>query len=85
MQTNIKEDSYSFRNMNQVKSGNKPPDDGGEQNTMVNVEYVSCSLMVSIPTKEWDDIPSIGIMFSHTSSQEALQREPITDTVQKLF
>ena len=52
----------------QVKYGNKTPDGGGEQNTLVNVEDASCSIMTGIPTKEWDDLPSPGIMLCQNSS-----------------
>ena len=37
--------------MKQIKSGNKPPDGGGEQKTLVNVEYASCIIMMGTPTK----------------------------------
>ena len=64
--------------MKQGKYGNKTPDREGEQKTLVNVEYASCSLMMDITTKEWDDITSPGLMFYQTSSQEVLYMEPIT-------
>ena len=38
-----------------------------------------------IPTNEWDDIPSPGLMFCQTSSQEVLQMEPITDESKEMF
>ena len=37
--------------------------------TLVNVKHASCSLMMRITTKEWDDLPSSGLMFYHNSSQ----------------
>ena len=64
--------------MKQGKSGNKLSDGGGEQKILVNVEDTLCSLMIRIPTKEWDDIRSTVLVFFHTSSQEFLQMEPIT-------
>ena len=45
---------------------------------MVNVKDASCSLMMGIRTKELDELPSPGLMFFHTSSQEILQTEHIT-------
>ena len=41
--------------------------------------------MMGIPTKEWDDLPSPGLMFWQTSSQEVLQMEPITDKFQEVL
>ena len=52
---------------------------------MVNVEDVSCSLMMGIPTKEWDDLPSPGIIFFQTLSHEVLHMEPITNKVQEVL
>ena len=52
---------------------------------MVNVEDVSCSLMIGIPTKEWDDLPSPGIIFFQTLSHEVLHMEPITNKVQEVL
>ena len=52
---------------------------------MVNVEYASCSLMMGIPTKEWDEPPYTGLMFFQTSSKEVLHMEPLTDKPQELF
>ena len=40
---------------------------------------------MGIPNKEWDDLPSPGIMFLQTSSQEVLNMEPITDEFQGVF
>ena len=54
------------------KSGNKNPG-GGRYKIFVNFEYTSCSLMMGISAKEWDDIPYLGIMFYQTSSQAVLQ------------
>ena len=58
--------------MKQVKYGNKPPDGGGEQKILVNVEYASCIIMMGIPTKELDYLPYPGIMFYQTSSHKVL-------------
>ena len=62
-----------------------PPDGGGQQRTLVNVEDASCSLMMGIPTEEWDYLPSPGLMFYHNSSQEVLQMKLITDKVQEVL
>ena len=64
--------------MKQQKYGNKPPD-GGEQKILVNVKDESGSLIMGIPTEEWYDLTSPGLMFSQTSSQELFHTEPITD------
>ena len=84
-QTNIKEDSEVFRNMKQVKSCTNPPDGGGEQKTLVNVEDASCIIIMGIPTKEWDDIPSPGLVFYHTSSHKFLHMDPNIDESQEVF
>ena len=61
----------------QGQSGNNTPDGGGDHKTLVNVEYASCSLMMDVPTKEWDDLLSPVNMFCQNSSQEVLKMEPI--------
>ena len=69
---NIKEDAEVFSNMKQLKSGDKPPDGGGEQKTLVNVEDASCILMMVILTKELNYLPYRGIVFYQTSSHKFL-------------
>ena len=69
----------------QVKSGNKPSYGVGGKYIFVNFEYVSFSLMVGIPAKEWDYHPSCGLIFFQTSSQEVFFIESITDEVHKVF
>ena len=59
--------------MKQLKSGNKPPDGGGEQKKLVNVEDTSCILMMRILTKELDYLPYPGIVLYQTSSHKLLQ------------
>ena len=48
--------------MNQDKSSNKPHG-GGDQKALMNVKDALCSLMMGSPTKEWDELPSTGLMF----------------------
>ena len=48
-QIKLKEDAESFRKMKQEKYWNKLPD-GGEQKTLVNIKYASCSIILGIPT-----------------------------------
>ena len=48
----LKEDAESFRKRKQGKYGYQPLGGGGEPKTLVNVEYVSCSIMIVISTKE---------------------------------
>ena len=43
-----------------------------EKKSLVNVEDASCILMMGIPTKELDDLPSPGFVFFQASSQEVL-------------
>ena len=50
-QKNIKDYAEAFRNTKQGKSGNNPPDGGGEQKTLVKVDGASCVIMMGIPTK----------------------------------
>ena len=68
--------------MKQEKYGENPPD-RGEQKTLVNLKDSSCSLMVGIPAKEWDDLPSTGLIGFQTSSQEVLQTQPSTDKIEE--
>ena len=63
--------------MKQVKYGNKHPDGGGEQKTLVNVEDALCSLVMGIPAKEWEDLPYPVLKLWQTSSQEVLQMDTI--------
>ena len=53
----------AFRKTNQGKSGINPPGGGREQKILVNAEDASCSLMMGVPTREWDDLPYPGLMF----------------------
>ena len=80
----LKEDSETFRKTNQEKYGKNSPD-GGEQKTLVDVKDTSCSLMIWIPTNEWDDLPSPGLIFCQTLSQEVLQTEPVIDKTKEPF
>ena len=50
---------------------------------MVNVKDASCSLMIGPPTKEWGELPSPGLMFFQTSTQETRQTESINNIVRK--
>ena len=43
---------------------------------LMNVEDYSCSPMMGISTKEWYDIPSIGLMFYQNSSQAVFKCKP---------
>ena len=56
-----------------------------EQKTFVKFKDESCSIMMGIPTKEWDDLPSPVLMSCQTSSQEFLQTYPITDKIKEAF
>ena len=49
----------------------------------MNVKYASCSLMIGSPTEEWGELPSPGLMFCQTSTQEARQTEYINNSVRK--
>ena len=71
--------------MKQLKSGNKHPAGGGEQKTLADVEDASCILIMGIPTKEWDYIPSPGLVFCQTSSHKFLQMDPNTDEAQEIL
>ena len=53
----------------------KLSDDGGGEKTLAKFEDESCSLIMGIPTKEWDDIPSPVLIFYQTSSQAVLKME----------
>ena len=57
---NLEEDSEAF---SKTKQRNNHTDVGGEKNILLNIENASCSLMISIPAEEWDDIPSPELMF----------------------
>ena len=39
--------------------------------------------MMVKPTKEWDDLPSSGLVVCQTSSQEVLKTEPINDKIKE--
>ena len=81
-QANIKEDAEAFRRTNQDKSSNNPP--GGEyQKSLVNVKDASYSLMMGAPTEEWAKLPSHGLMYCQTSTQEVPQTEPINNSLRK--
>ena len=84
-QTKLKKYEEALRKMNQGKFGNNPPYGLGEQKTLVNVEDASCSLMMVIPTEEYDDLPYPGLMFFQIPSQEVLQEELILDEVKEMF
>ena len=71
--------------MKQVKYGNKPPDGGGEQKTLVNVEDASCIVMMGIPIKEWYYLPYPGTVLYQTSSHKVLQMYSNTDEAQEVF
>ena len=68
--------------MKQEKSSNKPPG-GGYQKELVNVKDASCSLIMEDPTEEWGKLPSPGLMFYQTSTQEVTHAEPINNSVNK--
>ena len=68
--------------MKQEKSSNKTPG-GGDQKALVNVKDTSCSLVMGYPIKEWGELPSPGLMFCQTSTQEAQQTESINKSVRK--
>ena len=50
---------------------------------MVNVKDALCSLVMGSPTEEWGELPSPGLMFCKTSTQEAQQNESINNIVRK--
>ena len=68
--------------MKQEKSSSKPPG-GGDHKALVNVKDDSCSLMMGSPTKEWVELPSTGLMFCKTSTEESRQTESINNSVRK--
>ena len=41
--------------------------------------------MMGITTKEWDDLPSPGIIFCQISRKEVFQTEPVNDKTKKTF
>ena len=68
--------------MKHWKSSKKPPG-GGDHKSFVNVKDASCSLMMVPPTKEWGKLPSPGLMFCKTSTQEARQNQSINNSARK--
>ena len=68
--------------MNQDKSSNKTPG-GGYKRALVNVKDAPCSLMMGYPTKEWGKLPSPGLIFCQTPTQEARKIESINNIVRK--
>ena len=68
--------------MNQEKSSNMPPGEGG-QKALLNVKDSSCSIIMGSPTKEWGKLPSTGLMLCQTSTQEVQQTEPISNSLRK--
>ena len=83
-QARLKEDAEAFRKMKQEKSSNKPPG-GGDQKSLVNVKDALCSIMMGSPTDEWGELPSPGLMFFQTSTQEARQNESINNSVRRVI
>ena len=69
--------------MKQEKYSNNPPG-GGYQKELVNIKDALCSIMVGFPTKEWGEIPSPGLMFFQTSTQEFRQTESINNSVREV-
>ena len=63
-----------FRNTKQGKYWIKLTDLGVNK-ALVNVDDASCILMMGIFNKEWDYLPSPGLMFCQTSSQAVFQME----------
>ena len=68
--------------MKQDKSSNKPPG-GRDQKVVVNVKDALCSLVMRSPTKEWGELPPLGLMFCQTSSQEVRQTKSINNSARK--
>ena len=68
-QSRLKENAEAFRKAKQEKSSNKTPG-GGDQKALVNVKDALCSLMMGSPTTDWGELPSTGLMFCQTSTQE---------------
>ena len=50
---------------------------------MVNAKDASCSLIMGSSTEEWGELPSPGLVFCQTSTQEVRQNEPINNSVRK--
>ena len=69
--------------MNQGIYSNKPPC-GGYHKALVNVKDASCSLMMVSPTEKWGKLPSHGLMFCQTSTQEFRQTKPINNSARKV-
>ena len=65
------------KDLKQGKYWKKPSYRRGDK-ILVNIKDGSCSLVMGIPTKEWHDIPSPGLVFYQTSSQAVLQMEANT-------
>ena len=40
---------------------------------------------MGIPTEEWDDLPSPGLMLCNNSLQEVFQTDPVTDKTKEAF
>ena len=81
-QARRKQDAEAFIKINQEKYSNKPPG-GGDHNALVNVKDTSFSLMMGSTTEEWSELPSPGLVFCQTSTQQAQQTEYINNIVRK--
>ena len=81
-QSKIKMDAEVFRKMKQEKYSNKPPG-GGYHNALVNVKDALCSLMMGSPTEKWGELPSPGLVFWQTSTQDILKTEHINNNLRK--
>ena len=68
--------------MKHEKYSNDPPG-GGYQKVLVNVKDASCILMMRSPTDERGELPSPGLMFCQTSTQEARKHQSINKSVRK--
>ena len=68
--------------MKQEKSSNNPPG-GGYHKSLVNFKDALCSLIMGSPTEEWVKLPSPGLVFFQTSTQEVGQTKPINNSVRK--
>ena len=75
-QTKVKEGPEEFIKTKQGKSRINPSDGGGEQNKLVNDEDASYGLMMDIPTDEWDNLPSTGIIFYRTHHKKSCRWNP---------
>ena len=81
-QARLKEDAETFRKINQEKYSNKPPG-GGYQKSLVNIKDYLCSLMMGSLPEEWGELPSPGLMFFQTSTQEVRQTKYINNSLRK--